>query len=83
MTQDQQFDANITAIGQMLEERRRLLRRNDGAELYNLCRNLLSHSKVRTAAPLSMQLLEEACDRYRRDNYEQQLAAVAKEMSNA
>lgn len=82
MTSEQQFDANIMAIGQMLEERRRLLRRNDGAEIYNLCRNLLSHSKLRIAAPLSMQLLEEACNRYRRDNYDQQLAAVAKEMAH-
>ncbi len=82
MSAETRFQDNVRAIEKALEERNGLRRRNNGAELYHLCKELVRHSKVRIAAPLSMQLIEEACERYRRDNFEAQLAAVAEEMSN-
>jgi hypothetical protein len=81
MTSEERFQDNIRVIEAALARRT-----NNGMELYIICKELIGHHKVRLAAPLSMQILGEAVDRYRRDNFEQQLAAVAdamKEPTNA
>lgn len=57
------FQHNVSVISAALD------RHNNGMELYQLCKELVKHEKVRTAAPLSMSLLEEAVERYARDNF--------------
>ncbi|WP_316176231.1 hypothetical protein [Bradyrhizobium sp. SZCCHNRI1073] len=78
MTAEERFADNVRHIEAALARRA-----NNGAELYHLCKELVRHDKVRQAAPLALSLIEDAVERYRRDNYEDQLAAVAKEMTDA
>lgn len=78
MTPEARFQDNVRRIGAALAHRK-----NNGMELFELCCELVKQPEMRRVSPLSVSLIEEACDRYRRDNFESQLAAVAEEMRNA
>jgi hypothetical protein len=78
MSPEARFQHNIAVIDAALSGRR-----NSGAELFHLCKSLVQQDTVRAAAPLAISLIEDALDRYARDNFASQIAAAAKEKRDA